>query len=335
MDKPLVSVIIPTYNGAKTLKRAVDSVLGQTYEKIEIIVVDDNDPESEARAETAEIMEALHDHRIRYIRHDRNKNGSAARNTGVALASGDCVSFLDDDDILLPWRIRDAAEKIRQGFDIVFVKVLLQKYGRIYASAEIEAKGDFFHALLQNPLLVGTGSNLFLKKELYDRAGGFDETLTRHQDYEFLIRALSGEVRIGTISNYAIIKVMDRTQNMVQYEKLKEIKNKIYLKHKSKLTQLLTESEKRNIMITHHVELLYTAAAENNREGVREQKNILRTFDYIPGPKDDLRAWVKYFDRAELIQKTFAIIQQRKLTEKIRQTDPRCSTWLKEAGYIN
>ena len=98
-DWPLVTVVIPTYNRPVYLKRCIDSVLNQTYKRIEIIVVDDNNPDTEARKETeAIIAEFVSAGQVKYIQHERNKNGSAARNTGWKASHGEYITFLDDDD---------------------------------------------------------------------------------------------------------------------------------------------------------------------------------------------------------------------------------------------
>ena len=90
----LISIIIPTYGRPTTLKRSIDSVLSQTYSKIEIIVVDDNNPDTESRKETEEVMSTFSDSRIKYLKHEHNKNGSAARNTGIRKASGKYIGIL-------------------------------------------------------------------------------------------------------------------------------------------------------------------------------------------------------------------------------------------------
>ena len=102
MIEGLVSVIIPTFQRAKYIERAIDSVLNQTYKNFEIIVVDDNDQESEARKEMIKRMDKYSsDSRIIYIKHEKNKNGAAARNTGINVAKGEYITFLDDDDYFL------------------------------------------------------------------------------------------------------------------------------------------------------------------------------------------------------------------------------------------
>src|SRR5919106_1816578 len=90
---PKVSVIIPTYNRVESLPLAIKSVLAQTFQDFEIIVVDDASHDN-----TPAVIARFNDERIRYIRHDTNKKISASRNTGVLNSRGSYIAFLDDDD---------------------------------------------------------------------------------------------------------------------------------------------------------------------------------------------------------------------------------------------
>lgn len=90
-----ITVIVPTYGEPKFLDKAIQSVQNQTYEDWEMIIVDDNNPDTEARIATESIvMEYLkNDERIHYIKHPQNRNGAAARNTGIAQAKGEYIAF--------------------------------------------------------------------------------------------------------------------------------------------------------------------------------------------------------------------------------------------------
>jgi glycosyltransferase involved in cell wall biosynthesis len=90
---PLVTVIIPTYNRARLLGRAIDSVLAQIFTDFELIIVDDGSVDN-----TRQLVLGYADQRIRYLRHERNQGANAARNTGVRAATGKYVAFLDSDD---------------------------------------------------------------------------------------------------------------------------------------------------------------------------------------------------------------------------------------------
>lgn len=96
---PLFSVVMPTYNRAKWLEGAIQSVLNQTFEDFELIIVDDGSTDN-----TRDLVSGFADSRILYY-YQENKERSAARNAGIKLASGDYVCFLDSDDVYLPWHL--------------------------------------------------------------------------------------------------------------------------------------------------------------------------------------------------------------------------------------
>lgn len=111
----LVSVIIPTYARNDMLSRAINSVCKQTYSNVEILVIDDNDADSEYRKKTEEVMMEYKDNeRIRYIRNDKNLGGAKARNVGIKKAKGDFIAFLDDDDEYLPENIEKKINVFKQ-----------------------------------------------------------------------------------------------------------------------------------------------------------------------------------------------------------------------------
>jgi len=102
---PLVSVVIPAYNAEKTIRNAIDSVLGQTMSNLEVIVVDDASTDG-----TVHAVEAVDDPRVRLLRSRRNSGPSAARNVGVKSAEGYWVAFLDADDEWVPDRLEHLLE---------------------------------------------------------------------------------------------------------------------------------------------------------------------------------------------------------------------------------
>ena len=105
-NSSLVSVIIPTYKRKETLKSAIESIIKQTYENIEIIVVDDNGADSVYRKSVEEIMEQYQENsKIIYLKNEKNMGGAAARNAGIQEAKGEYLAFLDDDDMYYPEKI--------------------------------------------------------------------------------------------------------------------------------------------------------------------------------------------------------------------------------------
>ncbi len=99
--REIVSVVIPTFNRAPLIGRAISSVLAQSYSDIEVIVVDDGSTD-----DTPKIMEAFVDPRIRYLRRKKNLGASASRNEGIAAASGSFVAYLDSDDTWEPQKLK-------------------------------------------------------------------------------------------------------------------------------------------------------------------------------------------------------------------------------------
>lgn len=100
MEQPLVSVVLPTWNRAAYLPRAIKSVLTQDYERLELIVVDDGSTD-----DTRQIVGAMEDGRIRYMRTPSNRGVSAARNAGIRRACGEYIAFQDSDDVWLPGKL--------------------------------------------------------------------------------------------------------------------------------------------------------------------------------------------------------------------------------------
>lgn len=134
-EEPTVSVIIPTYNRAHTIKRAILSVLNQTYQGFEIIVVDDCSTDN-----TREVIEKFGDKRIRYIRKKANKGAAAAGNTGIKAVRGEYIVFLDSDDKWLPNKLDE---------QIKVLKVTSPKVGVVYTETQRLMRGQEF--FIPNP----------------------------------------------------------------------------------------------------------------------------------------------------------------------------------------
>ncbi|HDS03328.1 MAG TPA: glycosyltransferase family 2 protein [Firmicutes bacterium] len=193
----LVSVIIPTYQRADKLKRALDSVNAQTYRNIEIIVVDDNNPENSYRKKTELFMKkyvsALP---LKYVKMLANAGGAMARNSGIKEASGAYITFLDDDDEYLPEKIEKQVEKFEQSPS--------EKTGMVYCQINFMDSGGRFRKMrapmhasgnkiaLEKHLVrnLAPTSGLMIKKEVLEDVGGFRDLLTGHE-YELIMRILA------------------------------------------------------------------------------------------------------------------------------------------------
>ncbi len=184
--KPLVTVIIPTFNRASIVGRAIRSVLGQTYPNWELFVVDDastDDTEREVRSYS--------DKRITYLRHHQNRRVSAARNTGIRSAQGEYVSFLDDDDEWLPEKLEKEVEVFRNSdpeVGLVYTgKTVYDEHGRVLQVRMPTLSGWLYDAMLDQHF-IGSPSRVTVKKQVLDRVAGFDETFVNCQDYDLWLR---------------------------------------------------------------------------------------------------------------------------------------------------
>lgn len=189
MENPLVSVIIPTYKRSDFLIRAIKSVINQTYENIEIIVVDDNG-DNEFREMTKRKIEPYINERIRYIEHDVNKGLSAARNTGILYSEGEFIAFLDDDDEFLPDKTKLQVQCFKSNDSSV--GLVYGSFIRFETDSNTERIIRPKHAgnlkLLLGLNHIGPPSMVMCKKEAVEKVNGFDESFRSREDIDFYYR---------------------------------------------------------------------------------------------------------------------------------------------------
>lgn len=192
MDK--ISVIVPTYKGHSSVIIAVKSILNQNSENlIEIIVVDDNGEGSYHQIETEKVLQQYIDNKdIIYIKHKVNKNGSAARNTGLKYSKGEYIVFLDDDDFLLPNYITSQISNIKKVGNDYGLSVASGYYvredGKGYIK-KLKFSENFLYNYLMDYNYFSTSAILF-RREIVEKVNGFNEEFSRHQDWEFCTRVL-------------------------------------------------------------------------------------------------------------------------------------------------
>lgn len=189
-----VSIIIPTYKRPTTLKRAINSCLNQSYNNIEVIVVDDNNEDSEYREITEKLMKEYEDNnKVIYLKHKKNMNGATARNTGIRHAKGDYITFLDDDDVLLKDKIRLQVKKLKSmnnEYGVVYCGYEKIKDNKIIMKENANKSGNLASELLKMSWDFGSGSNPLFRRRVFHNVGLFDVRFKRHQDWEFIIRVL-------------------------------------------------------------------------------------------------------------------------------------------------
>ena len=191
----LVSVVLPTYNRAGTLARAVRSVLGQTYRNIELIVVDDG-----SNDETANVIESFDDPRLKYIPFAVNRGASAARNEGLRAATGEFIAFQDSDDEWLNEKLETQIAAARSaGSDAVAVFHMKVVYGRdesrVYGDGRVccvpqltgrETQQDFIKISHKQNLI--SPQTLLFSRSCLEKTGLFDILLKNSVDWDFALR---------------------------------------------------------------------------------------------------------------------------------------------------
>lgn len=183
---PEVSVILPTFNRSHISTRSIRSVLSQTYQDFELIIVDDGCTDG-----TEKLVRSLSSEKIRYIKHQRNKGISAARNTGIRLARGDFIAFQDDDDEWYPEKLEKqikAYTTASSELGVVYThrNFIYRKYEYIPPSSLANKEGYIFNQLLKLNF-IGPQTSL-IRKECFNNVGMFDESFFRMGDVELFLR---------------------------------------------------------------------------------------------------------------------------------------------------
>lgn len=259
-----VSVIMPTYGKPKLLSKSIKSVQNQTYSEWELIIVDDNNPNTEDRKQTEIVVSQFQkDKRIRYIKHEYNKNGSAARNTGIAVASGAYISFLDSDDEYVSERLERCVKALSECSDPNYLGVytgckITQDGKTIRRRTEIKS-GNFIVETLAAGFPLSSGSNLFMRAEVVRELKGFDTSFFRHQDYEFLVRYFR-KYSLIAIPDILLIK-NEIGANRQNTELFYKTKIQYLEKYKDDITKL-SKSEQTYIYAEHFLSLQSTAFNE-------------------------------------------------------------------------
>ncbi len=188
MSHPLISIIIPTHNRPHLLPKAVESALNQTYQALEVIVVDDGSQEQATLPD---------DPRLRVIYLDKNVGGAAARNVGTKAASGRWVTYLDDDDYLLPQMVEislSTLEKTTVEPPVAVISALqkVDETGKVIATRIPPAlcpQGDHFFLETPEPgRSFHTKQTLVVERDLILKIGGWDETFRSRVHSELFLR---------------------------------------------------------------------------------------------------------------------------------------------------
>jgi glycosyltransferase involved in cell wall biosynthesis len=228
-EPPAVSVILPTYNRANVLDRAIESVLDQTYSDFELLVVDDDSSDN-----TVELINSFCDPRITLIEHDENRGPAAARNTGLQEATADYIAFQDSDDQWEPEKLeRQMAvfDDTSPSVGVVYctlLKIHDNDTWRVPGKQVSVTEGDIHRALwVQNfvsPQVV------VARRACFEEVGGFDARFPPLEDWEMWLR-ISREFEFRHVDEPLVNAHTSSDSISMDHETVAESRNAIVRKH--------------------------------------------------------------------------------------------------------
>ncbi len=197
-----ISVIIPVFNRENELKRALKSVINQTYQNFEIIVIDDCSDD-----DIHTIAESFNDYRIKYFRNPENKGVSYSRNKGIKNSRYDIICLLDSDDEWLPDKLKLQLDFLLKNKSLNVVhteEIWIRNHKRVNQGIRHKKSGgDIFIRSLE--LCLMSPSSIMLKKNIFVKCGYFNEELPVCEDYEMWLKITASE-QVGFIEKPLIYK---------------------------------------------------------------------------------------------------------------------------------
>ena len=241
----LISIIIPTFRRPDKLLRALRSVLSQSYEEIEVLVIDDNGADTDYSKQTVKkLKEFSTDPRIRLICHERNLGGCAARNTGIRNSRGRFLAFLDDDDEWYNTFLEKSLRVLLNSDDktgLVYSRAITAMNKRLcYPKRKpVGYCGKVFSKLL-NGWCPPTTSLFVVKRECFEDVGFFDEGLKSFQDFDMWLR-IAQAYEFSYLDEELVVKHQyeDEQTSMNPYRRFEGFKSVA-----AKWLEILSEEEK-------------------------------------------------------------------------------------------
>ena len=290
-DSPKVSVIIPCYNGAKWISQAVESVLNQTYQEFELIIVDDGSTDNSKKI----IDHYLLNGAVRYIQHKENKGIPTTRNTGIKASKGQYIAFLDQDDLWLSRKLEEQVKLFEKDKDrkigLVFTDLLyFDSRGETFEGAwpdrnvakvlSAKSRRDTLLQLFKENFISTPAAVMIRKKECFEKLGLLNEELYSADDYEFWFR-IAGNFKIEYLDKPLVKKRLHENNAYEKYAK----EGKVY----QDLITVTYDSVKRYPFLNKfknrklkRLRYLYGRCLFNNNRIVKARSEFLKTLYYNP-----------------------------------------------------
>ena len=301
-EEILVSVVIPTYSRNDMLTRAIDCILAQTHQKLDIIVVDDNSPESEFRASTEQLMKRYEsDKRVRYIQNEKNLGGAGARNVGIEASKGEYIAFLDDDDEYYP-------EKIEKQLN-VFLNSTSDKLALVYCDVAHVGKegthvdcvikkrhrGNCLYEAIADDCLAST--SMWLVKKSHLNAVGNFTIVPCKQDSTVILKLLEAGYEVDYVPEVLCLYRNYTDGVRISFGPKKVLGEQLFFEACQKNYDKFTAKQIRNIEYSFAVRfyLLYSSRRNNNPEELDVQRKKMWNLKPVAAAaffgKNKLRKW--------------------------------------------
>ncbi|WP_417857395.1 glycosyltransferase family 2 protein [Xanthomarina gelatinilytica] len=267
-ESPLVSIIIPTYNRAYLIGETLDSVMAQTYNNWECILVDDGSTDDTV----TKIMEYCNkDSRFQFLKRppDRKAGGNAARNFGLENSLGAYIQWFDSDDLMHPELLEQQLDNLQKNgkeFSICLYDRYNEDFSKITKAATPQImRNNFYYDYILQDFHANLPTILFSKKVIGKHR--LSENLQKSQEYEFLPRIFREHQYDGVLLNTVLVKVRRHSNSIT--ELLTPSKCESALKAMYMVTQLLTKNERRfkNKIARKYLKTLYLSFS-NNMSGI-------------------------------------------------------------------
>ena len=256
--KGLVSVVMPTYRRSDQLIRAIESVLNQTYKNIELLLINDNEPDDEYTKELKERVSVYcSDERFNLILQDKHINGAVARNLGIREAKGEYVAFLDDDDW---WELNKIEIQVKElealDYEWGGISCRIKRYNgnELISVQPMYREGYVYKDILMLLSDFETGT-LLLRHEALDKTRCFDEKLLRHQDLQLLVD-FTYQFKLKQVNSPLHCRDISDAQNRPNVEKIINAKKDFFVSIKP-IFYTLTRKERKLVRLMHNAELGY------------------------------------------------------------------------------
>lgn len=257
----LVSVIIPTYKRSDFLSRAIESVLNQTYKNIEIIVSDDNLPESDFCKETAKKVKAFESTgKVKYIKTAGQTGGGAARNFAIKHCTGDYVTFLDDDDVFIPEKIeKQLGFMLENDLDMSYQDVKwFDEKDKLVEFRKMDYVTEFTKdELLRQHILhsIAPTAIYMIKREALLKTEGFGEVIMG-QDFILMLRCIEADLKIRYMAGAYVHQYLHSGERISLGQNKIDGENNLY-ELKQKYYHLLSKKQIRYVKFRHYAVLMF------------------------------------------------------------------------------